>query len=184
MKVIRAHNGELVALVLAAGCAWLIAATVLRPQPGSPDALHLPGLAAAAAVASTWLLWRLIAAYGRRLVLLRAAIAGGLAGVLALPVFMFLVILRDAIAACAGSACVTATVLSLDGLGMAAAGSAVFSVMGLVIVGPLTVPVGMLGGILAVVLSGTRRDRADTPLPATSETSVEHAGPSSGATGA
>jgi hypothetical protein len=66
---------------------------------------------------------------------------------------------------------------------MAAAGSAVFSVMGLVIVGPLTVPVGMLGGILAVVLSGTRRDRGDAPRPAT-EAPVEHAGPSSGATGA
>src|SRR5690606_31738632 len=109
---------------------------------------------------STWPLWRLIAVYGRRLVVLRAAIAGGLAGIIALPVFMFLVILRDAIAACADSACVTATVLSLDGRAMAAAGSAVFSVMGLVIVGPLTIPVGMLGGILAVVLSGARRDPA------------------------
>jgi hypothetical protein len=43
----------------------------------------------------------------------------------------------------------------------------------------LTVPVGMLGGILAVVLSGTRRDRADAPRSAT-EVPVEQAGPSSG----
>jgi hypothetical protein len=42
----------------------------------------------------------------------------------------------------------------------------------------------MLGGILAVVLSGIRRDRADAPRPSATEATVEHAGPSSGATGA
>jgi len=179
MNTIRARNGELVALVLAAVCAWLIATTVLRAESGSPDALYLPGLAAASAVVSTWVLWRLIAAFGRRLVVLRAAVAGGMAGILALPVFMFLVLLRDAIAACPDSGCIAGAVLSFDGLGMAAAGSAVFSVMGLVIVGPLTVPVGMLGGILAVVLSGARRDRTEVAPPRADGLAVRQEGSSS-----
>ena len=99
----------------------------------------------------------------------RAAIAGGMAGIVALPVFMFLVILRDAAATCPDRACIVGTVLSSDGLGLAAAGSAVFSLMGLFFVGPLTVPVGMLGAVLAVVLSGVGRDRSDDRRTAATE---------------
>jgi hypothetical protein len=62
---------------------------------------------------------------------------------------------------------------------MAAAGSAVFSIFGLAIAGPVTVPVGMLGGILAVVLSGTRRGSPQEPPAESDDTPIRQGGPSS-----
>ena len=97
------------------------------------------------------------------MLVLRGAIAGALSGLFAIPLFLFVGAFAQASSGCPDVSCVFDEILQPDYISDLVIGSAIFSIFGFVIVGPLSVSVGVLGGILAVVASGAaKRPSGDT----------------------
>ena len=167
MSFVFRKNGQFIALVLAAACAGFITVTVLGY--GSEDFVPMRRvvLAALSAVVSTWLFWQLLVARGTRFLAFRGGFAGALAGLFAHPLFFFAVIMARAIDACPEIACVHADVLSVETMSMMMFNTVFAATFGLLLIGPLTMLAGILGGVLAVVAAGPgeQPEREKTPEP-------------------
>ena len=171
MSFVLKYNGQFIALVLAAACASFITYTVLGYDSEDFVSMRTLVLAALAAVVSTWLFWQILVARGTRILALRGGLAGALAGLFAHPLFIFAGTMAEAIDACPEIACVYSDVLTAETMNFMMFNTAFVTTFGVLFVGPLTMLVGILGGVLAVVIAGLGKPpkREEPPEPEEAE---------------
>lgn len=165
MSFVLRNNGQFVALVLAAACASFITYTVLGYDSEDFVSTRTLVLAALSAVVATWLFWQILVARGTRILALRGGFAGAFAGLFAHPLFIFAGTMAEAIDACPEIACVYTDVLTAEMMNMMMFNTAFVTTFGVLFVGPLTMLVGILGGVLAVVIAGFGKPRKQTEPP-------------------
>ncbi len=165
MTFVLRNNGQFIALILAAACAGFIAYTVLGYDSEDFVSTRTLVLASLSAVVATWLFWQILVARGTRILALRGGLAGALAGLFAHPLFIFAGTMAEAIDACPEIACVYSEVLTSETMNMMMFNTAFVTTFGLLFVGPLTMLVGILGGVLAVVIAGFGKPRTRTETP-------------------
>lgn len=163
MSALQRHNGQLIALSLAAVCAVFIAFSVFGYDHAAFDENRVLVIAGLCAVVTTWVFWKLFVSRGRRMLVFRGAVAGALSGFFSIPLFLFAGAFAQASSECANVDCVFSEILVQDAMMELVVRSLVYSFFGYVVVGPLTISVGVLGGILAVVASGQARRSEDRP---------------------